>query len=106
MGRFEPTGPVENRDLEHSVVELSWGALRGAFGASDGRHGAHGNVPSALSVLRHATLYATIPDEIDDAFGVLEKHVMRGPRLYPVAVHVLPFLFDVVRRGSPLSPRI
>jgi len=106
MGRFEPTGRVDVPGLEHSVAELPWGALRGAFGPSDGSAGARSNVPSALAVLRHAPLYAAHPEEIDDAFTVLEHHALRHRLLYPVAVTITPFLFDFVRRKSPLSSRI
>jgi hypothetical protein len=106
MGRFEPTGRVEVPGLGHSVAELPWGTLRGAFGPSDGSAGARANVPSALAVLRHAPLYAAHPEEIDDAFNVLEQHPLRDRLLYPVAVTIAPFLFDLVRRRSPLSSRI
>jgi len=106
MGRFAPTGPVDVPGLEHSVAELPWGTLRGAFGPSDGSAGARSNVPSALAVLRHAPLYAAHPEEIDDAFAVLEHHPLRHRMLYPVAVTIAPFLFDFVRRNSPLSSRI
>ena len=37
---------------------------------------------------------------------MLEEHAMNGETLYPVAVTVLPFLFDIIRRGSPLGLRI
>jgi hypothetical protein len=106
MGRFEPTGPVDVRELEHSVLTLPWGALRGALGPSDGTAGAAANVPSALSVLRHVQLYLEFPAEIDEAFAVLEQHAIRHGRLYPVALATLPFLFDIVRRGSPVAERI
>ncbi len=106
MSRFAATGRVEVGSLEHSVAELPWGVLRGAFGPSDGSIGAHANVPSALSVLRHAQLYANCPAEIEEAFAVLERHALRQRSLYPVAVTVVPFLFDFVRRKSPLSERI
>lgn len=106
MGRFEPTGQVDVPGLEHSVAELAWGVLRGAHGPSDGTAGAGSNVPSALAVLRHAPLYAALPEEIDDAFQVLERHAIRHRLLYPVAVTITPFLFDLVRRSSPLSSRI
>ena len=106
MGRFEPTGTVEVPGLGHRSVEPPWGVLRGAFGPSDGSAGARANVPSALSVLRHAPLYAALPAEIEEAFTVLEHHPLRHRVLYPVAVAIAPYLFDVVRRGSPLSPRI
>jgi hypothetical protein len=92
--------------VQHSVADLQWGVLRGARGPSDGSVGPRANVPSALAVLRHAPLYLAIPSEIDDAFGVLENHVMAGERLYPVAIPVVPFLFDVIRRGSPIAERI
>ncbi len=92
--------------MEHSVAGLPWGVLRGAFGPSDGSAGARSNVPSALAVLRHAPLYAALPEEIDDAFTVLEHHPLRHRLLYPVAVTITPFLFDLVRRKSPLSARI
>ena len=106
MSRFAATGRVEVATLEHSVAELPWGVLRGAFGPSDGSIGAHANVPSALSVLRHAPLYSNHPEEIEEAFAVLERHALRHRLLYPVAVTVVPFLFDFVRRRSPLSERI
>jgi hypothetical protein len=105
MGRFEPTDQVDP-SLEHSVLTLSWGALIGADGPSDGSAGASSNVPSALSVLRHAPLYATHLDEIEDAFAVLRRHPIRYGLLYPVAVSIVPFLFDLVRRRSPLAARI
>src|SRR5678815_2080945 len=106
MGRFETTGPVDVPGLEHSVAHLSWGVLRGALGPSDGSAGAASNVPSALGVLRHAQIYLGVPVEIDEAFAVLEQHVMRGSQLYPVALAALPFLFDTVRRSSPIAERI
>jgi len=106
MGRFEPTGKIDVPGLEHSVAELPWGVLRGALGPSDGTAGALSNVPSALAVLRHAPLYATHPEEIDEAFEVLERHAIRHRLLYPVAVTIAPFLFDFMRRRSPLSSRI
>jgi hypothetical protein len=106
MGRFETTGPVEDRAVEHSVVALAWGMQLGAGGASDGSLGVRSNVPGALAVLRHAPLYAAFPEEIEEAFGVLERHVMLGPHLFPVAVPVLPFLFDFIRRRSLLAERI
>ncbi len=106
MRRSEPTGPVGVRGLEHSVVELPWGVLRGALGASDGTAGAKSNVPSALAVLRHATLYKAFPEEIEEAFEVLERHAMRAGQLYPVAVTVVPFLFDMLRRESKIEQRI
>ena len=77
MGRFESTRSIDVPGLEHSVVALPWGVLRGAFGPSDGTAGAGSNVPSAISVLRHATLYLKVPEEIDEAFGVLEQHAIR-----------------------------
>ena len=80
--------------------------LRGAFGPSDGSVGAVSNVPSALAVLRHAQLYLRLPEEIDEAFGVLEQHAIRHGVLYPVAVTIVPFLFDIVRRGTPVAERI
>ncbi len=106
MGRFEPTGEVNLRGLEHSVVELPWGVLRGALGPSDGSVGAGSNVPSALAVLRHAVLYAGLPGELDEAFEVLERHAIRHRLLYPVAVTVTPFLFDIVVRGTPVAAHI
>src|SRR5262249_43924631 len=56
--------------------------------------------------LRHAPLYATHPEEIDEAFAVLRRHPIRYGLLYPVAVSIVPFLFDLVRRRSPLASRI
>lgn len=106
MGRFEATGEVNVPGLEHSVAELPWGVLRGALGPSDGSVGAGSNVPSALAVIRHAPLYAALPAEIDEAFSVLERHAIRHRLLYPVAVTIVPFLFDFVRRDSPLASRI
>src|SRR5687768_8223962 len=106
MSRFESTGPVDVENLQHSVVELPWSVMRGACGASDGSAGPHSNVPSALAVLRHAQLYAACPEEIDEAFHVLEHHVIDETAAYPVAITVLPFLFDTVRRGSPIARRI
>ena len=105
MGRFGPTGAIE-AGVGHSVAELQWGILRGALGPSDGSAGASSNVPSALSVVRHAKLYLPFPDEIEDAFRVLEQHAIARGHLYPVGVAVLPFLFDAVRRGSPIGERI
>src|SRR5262249_46243115 len=64
------------------------------------------NVPSALAVLRHATIYLGLPEEIDEAFGVLEQHAIRHGVVYPVALTVVPFLFDIVRKGSPVAERI
>ena len=106
MGRFEPTGPVDVPGLEHSVANLSWGVLRGALGPSDGSAGAASNVPSALGVLRHAEIYRAVPDEIEEAFSVLERHVMRDGQLYPVAIAAVPFLLAVMRKGSPVAMRI
>lgn len=106
MGRFDPTGPVDVPGLEHSVANLSWGVLTGALGPSDGTAGAGSNVPSALGVLRHAIIYAGVPSEIEEAFCVLEQHVMLNDQLYPVALATLPFLFDTLRRGSPIGGRI
>lgn len=106
MGRFEPTGRVDVSTHEHSVAALPWGTLRGAFGPSDGSAGAKSNIPSALSVLRHAPLYAALPAEIDEAFTILEHHPLRHRVLFPVAIAIVPFLFDFVRAGSPLSSRI
>jgi hypothetical protein len=106
MGRFEPTGPVDVRDDGHSVLSLSWDVLLGAHGPSDGSAGAASNMPSALSVVRHASLYVKFPAEIDEAFGVLEQHAIRHGRLYPAALAALPFLFDTVRRGSPVAERV
>jgi hypothetical protein len=106
MSRFAPTGPVDVPGLAHSVAELSWGVLRGAHGPSDGSAGAGSNVPSALGVLRHAGIYAGAPEEIDEAFVVLEQHVVRHDVLYPVAVAVVPILFDTLLRRSPVAERI
>jgi hypothetical protein len=106
VGRFDPTGPVDVPGLEHSVANLSWGVLTGALGPSDGTAGAGSNVPSALGVLRHAVIYAGLPTEIEDAFGVLEQHVMLNGQLYPVSLATLPFLFDTLRRKSPVGGRI
>lgn len=106
MSRFEPTGRIDVPGLEHSVAELPWGVLRGALGPSDGSAGALSNVPSALAVIRHAPLYAAHPEEIDEAFEVLERHAIRHGLLYPVAVTIAPFLFDFIRRSSPLSARV
>jgi hypothetical protein len=106
MSRFESTGPVDLKTIEHSVVSLPWGVIPGALGPSDGSVGSRSNVPSALAVLRHAQLYSGCPEEIEEAFQVLEHHVMDGITVYPVAVTVLPFLFDTVRRGSPIGRRI
>ena len=106
MGRFEPTGPVAARDEGHSVLALSWDVLLGALGPSDGSAGAASNMPSALSVVRHAALYLKFPEEIEEAFGVLEQHAIRHGQLYPAALAGLPFLFDSVRRGSPVAERV
>lgn len=106
MGRFEPTGPVDVPGLEHSVANLSWGVLRGANGPSDGSAGASSNVPSALGVLRHAEIYRVVPDEIEEAFGVLERHVMRDGQLYPVVIAAAPFLLAAMRKPSHVSSRI
>jgi hypothetical protein len=106
VGRFDPTGPLDVPGLAHSVAELSWGVMRGANGPSDGTAGAGSNVPSALGVLRHAAIYAGVPAEIDEAFSVLETHVMRHDVLYPVAVAVVPILFHTLRKPSPVNARI
>lgn len=106
MGRFEPTGPVDVPGLEHSVVSLSWGVLRGAAGPSDGSVGARSNVPSALGVVRHAEIYRDCPQEIEEAFEVLETHVIKDGQLYPVALATLPFLFATLRKGTPIADRI
>jgi hypothetical protein len=105
MTRFDPTGEVPSSS-QHSSMALSWGVLRGAEGPCDGSLGAHTNVPSALAVLRHAPLYASAPQELEEAFMVLERHVMRDGTVYPVAVTVVPILFDIVRRGTPIGRRI
>ncbi|MEO6776224.1 MAG: hypothetical protein ABI467_24945 [Kofleriaceae bacterium] len=105
MGRFDSTRSIDVPGLEHSVVALPWGVLRGAFGPSDGSAGVGSNVPSAISVLRHAPLYLKVPEEIDEAFGVLEQHAIRHGVVYPVALTIVPFLFDIVRRGSPVAER-
>jgi len=105
MGRHEPTGAIDVPGLSHSVVTLPWGVLRGAFGPSDGSMGASSNVPSAISVLRHAALYLKVPAEIDEAFGVLEQHAIRHGILYPVAITIVPFLFDIILRGSAVAER-
>src|SRR5947208_702760 len=99
MGRTGPTGSVDLPRVGHSVVELRWDVLRGALGPSDGSAGAGSNVPSALAVLRHAQLYLPFPEEIEEAFGVLEGHAIRHGVLYPVALAVAPFLFDILSRG-------
>jgi hypothetical protein len=57
-------------------------------------------------VLRHAAIYADLPDEIDQAFMVLEEHVVRHGVLYPVALATVPILFDTLRRRSTVSGRI
>ena len=106
MGRFDPTGPVDVPGLQHSVANLSWGVLTGALGPSDGTAGAGSNVPSALGVLRHAVIYAGVPSEIEEAFGVLEQHVMLRGQLYPVVLAAMPFLFDTLRRENPVGGRI
>lgn len=106
MSRFAPTGAVDVPGLEHSVADLSWGVLRGALGPSDGSAGARSNVPSALAVLRHAELYLPFPEEIDDAFYVLEHHAIDHGRLYPVAIAIVPFVLDMLRRRSVLSERL
>lgn len=105
MGRFESTKSIDVPGLSHSVVTLPWGVLRGAYGPSDGSMGASSNVPSAISVLRHAALYLKVPEEISEAFGVLEQHAIRHGVVYPVALTIVPFLFDIVRRGSPVAER-
>jgi hypothetical protein len=94
--------------FEHSVANLSWAVLRGALGPSDGSAGAASNVPSALGVLRHPDIYAGVPEEIEEAFAVLEQHAVREGVVYPVAVAVMPFLFDILRRkaSSIVAPRI
>jgi hypothetical protein len=106
MGRFEPTGPVDVPGLEHSVVNLSWGVLRVALGPTDRSDGAASNVPSALGVVRHAEIYANCPQEIEEAFAVLEQHVIKDGQLYPVALAALPFLFAAMRKVSPINERI
>jgi hypothetical protein len=97
---------VDVPGLEHSVVNLSWGVLRGASGPSDGTAGASSNVPSALGVLRHADIYRACPQEIEEAFAVLENHVIKDGQLYPVALATLPFLFATLRKTSAVSERI
>lgn len=106
MGQAEQTGEHDEPALRHSVLAIPWESLLGADGPSDGSAGAGSNIPSALSVLRHDALYADVPEEIEDAFVVLRTHPIRHGLLYPVAVAILPFLFDQVRRRSALSPRI
>ena len=103
MGRFEPTAPLEGG---YSVASLRWETQAGALGASDGSAGAASNVPSALSVLRHVEMYLPFPDEIEEAFAVLETHAIAGEQLYPVALATLPFLFATLRTQSPLGERI
>jgi hypothetical protein len=86
---------------------VQWDGLRGRRGASDGSAGAKANVPGALAVLRQAPLYMQVPGEIEEAFEVLEQgHVMCEGKLYPVAVAVVPFLFDCVEKRSPIADRI
>ena len=104
MGRFEPTSPLESGG--YSVASLRWETQLGALGPSDGSAGAASNVPSALSVLRHASLYLDFPEEIEEAFGVLETHAVCDGQLYPVALATLPFLFATLRTHSPLGERI
>lgn len=104
MGRFEPTAPLDGGG--YSVASLRWETQVGALGPSDGSSGAASNVPSALSVLRHPSLYLPFPDEIDEAFAVLETHAIRDGQLYPVALATLPFLFETLRQHSPLGERI
>ncbi len=57
-------------------------------------------------MLRHAAIYAGVPAEIDEAFAVLETHVMRHDVLYPVAAAVVPILFHTLRKPSPDDGRI
>ncbi|MBV8760315.1 MAG: hypothetical protein JO257_23690 [Deltaproteobacteria bacterium] len=104
MGRFEPTAPLDGGG--YSVASLRWETQLGALGPSDGSMGAASNVPSALSVLRHSELYLPFPDEIEEAFGVLETHCVRDEQLYPVSLATLPFLFATLRTHSPLGERI
>jgi len=99
MGRFDPTGPVDA--AAYSVASLRWETQVGALGPSDGSAGAASNVPSALSVLRHAQLYLPFPDEIEEAFGVLRRHALHDGELFPVALATLPFLFATLRAGTP-----
>src|SRR5690606_22185192 len=47
-----------------------------------------------------------VPSEIEEAFGVLEQHVIHDGQLYPVSIAALPFLFDTLRRTSPVAGRI
>ena len=37
---------------------------------------------------------------------MLEQHAIRHGKLYPAALAALPFLFDTIRRGSPVAERI
>ncbi len=104
MGRFEPTAQLESGG--YSVASLRWETQLGALGPSDGSAGAASNVPSALSVVRHASLYLPFPDEIEEAFAVLETHALRDGQLYPVALATLPFLFATLRTPTPLGERI
>lgn len=89
--------------LEGSDV---WALFPGARGASDGSAGAAANVPAALSVLRHAALYHHLPGEVEEAFDVLENHALANDRLYPVAVTIVPYLFDIVRDSAPKGGRL
>lgn len=98
MGRFEPTRRIEINE----TTDQPWRALHGKYGASDGSAGAKANVPSALSVLRQAALYAQLPGEIDEAFAVIERHAVG----YPVSVAVLPSLFELVAAGSAHAERL
>jgi hypothetical protein len=63
-------------------------------------------MPSALSVVRHAALYLKFPEEIEEAFAVLEQHAIHHGTLYPCALAAMPFLFDTVNRGTPVAERI
>lgn len=100
--------PTARLDLEpvRGRSEVTWSSVLGAVGPSDGSGGAGGNVPSALSVLRHAALYAGVPAEIEDAFAVLLEHALGHGVLYPAAVHATPHLFEIIRAGSPVADRV
>lgn len=86
--------------------EVAWAEAMGAFGPSDGGGGPLSNVPGALAVLRDAHLFGDAPEELAEALEVLETHVIANGVLYPVVVHALPFLFELVARDIPHATEV
>ena len=96
MGRFDPTGPVDAN--AHSVASLRWETQLGALGPTDGSAGAASNVPSALSVLRHAQLYAAVSrGDRRSVRASSSTHAIRHGQLYPGRARDAAVLFATLR---------